>query len=288
MPATRLSAPPPGDQLEMPSVLWLASYPKSGNTWLRSLLYHLLHGPLARSEDLQCAVPDAHKLRHLPASAVGRTALPVKTHWLPEQIPFAHRVVGFVYVARNPWDVALSNFDYRLLCGAGAALPDTAIEGACYVEQFIAHRGDPRWLRLGMGTWCGHIRAWRVTAERVPNLWLRYEDLLADPVHASGHLCRFLGLERDTASIARAVDGASFAAMRRLEEAEIRERRGGLFAQRGLEVGHEAGRRFINRGLATYGVGQMAPEQIERLGELFAGELELLGYPRRPGAAVAA
>jgi hypothetical protein len=32
----------------------------------------------------------------------------------------------------------------------------------------------------------------------------------------------------------------------------------------------------------------MTPEQIERLGERFAGELELLGYPRRPEAAVTA
>ena len=286
MPAMRPPACPPLDQPEMPSVLWLASYPKSGNTWLRSLLYHLVHGPFARSEDLQRAVPDAHKLRHLPAA--GRAALPVKTHWLPQQIPFPHRMVGFVYVARNPWDVALSNFDYRLLCGAGAALPDPAIERARYVDQFIAHRGDPRWRRLGMGTWCGHVRAWRAVTGRVPNLWLRYEDLLADPLHAAGRLCQFLGLERDAATIARAVDGASFAAMRRLEEAEIRERHAGLFAQRGFEAGHEAGRRFINRGLATWGIGQMAPEQIERLGELFAGELELLGYPRRPGIAVAA
>jgi aryl sulfotransferase len=249
MPAMQPPAPP-GDQPETPSVLWLASYAKSGNTWLRALLYNLLHEPVVRSEDLQRAVPDAHKLHHLPASA-GRAALPVKTHWLPERIPFPHRMVGFVYVARNPWDVALSNFDYRLFCGAGAALPDPAIESACYVEQFIAHRGDPRWLRLGMGTWCGHIRVWRAAADRAPNLWLRYEDLFVNPVHAAGRLCQFLGLERDGATVARAVDGASFATMRRLEEAEIRERRAGLFAQRGLEAGHEAGRRFINRGLAT-------------------------------------
>ncbi len=66
------------------------------------------------------------------------------------------------------------------------------------------------------------------------------------------------------------------------------KRHAGLFAQRGFEAGHEAGRRFINRGLTTWGIGQMAPDQIERLGERFADELELLGYPRRPEAAVAA
>lgn len=271
----------------MPSILWLASYPKSGNTWLRSLLYHLLHGPLARSEDLQRAVLDAHKLPSLPATA-GQTALPVKTHWLPGQIPFRHRMVGFVYVARNPWDVALSNFDYRRLCGDGTSAPDQAVERARYVDQFIAHRGDPLWLGLGMGTWCGHIRAWRATARRVPNLWLRYEDLSADPARETERLCQFLGLERDGATIARAVDGASFAAMRRLEETEIRERRAGLFGQQDFQAGQEAGRRFINRGQTTWGIGQLLPAQIERLGKLFAGELELLGYPRRPAAAVAA
>lgn len=265
-----------------PRVLWLASYPKSGNTWLRALLYQLLHGPLAGSDDLQRRIPDAHKLRCLPRSAEPAQALPIKTHWLPSTIPFAHSTAGFVYVARNPWDVVVSNFEYRLLCGMGAE--DPARERARYVDQFIAHRGDPRWQRLGMGGWGEHVRGWRALMPEVTSLWLRYEDLLSDPEGEVARLCRFLRLAVDRNAVRRAVGGASFARMRALEEVEIREGQSGLFAQEGFREGQQAGRRFINRGQLNWGRVHLSSDQIERLGETFAAELELLGYTATPSA----
>lgn len=263
-----------------PRILWLASYPKSGNTWLRALLYNIVHGRLTRSDELQKRIPDAHKLKSLPFAADSEQALPIKTHWLPSRIPFAHRTAGFIYVARNPWDVVASNFDYRLLCGMGAL--DLVHERARYVDEFIAHRGDPRWRRLGMGGWGEHVRAWRALAAKVPNLWFRYEDLLDDPERELARLCRFLGLTLDRDAIRAAVAGASFANMRSLEERELRAGRPGLFAQQGFRKGQQSGRRFVNRGRADWGRDRLSPDQIARLAETFAAELELLGYTRPP------
>ena len=39
---------------------WLAAFPKSGSTWLRFLLHHLLHGPPAVSRDVDRALPSIH------------------------------------------------------------------------------------------------------------------------------------------------------------------------------------------------------------------------------------
>ncbi|HLT01563.1 MAG TPA: sulfotransferase domain-containing protein, partial [Geminicoccaceae bacterium] len=147
---------------------------------------------------------------------------------------------------------------------------------------FIAHRGDPRWRRLGMGGWGEHVRAWRALAAKVPNLWLRYEDLLDDPERELARLCRFLGLTLDRDAIRAAVAGASFANMRSLEERELRAGRPGLFAQQGFRKGQQSGRRFVNRGRADWGRDRLSPDQIARLAETFAAELELLGYTRPP------
>jgi hypothetical protein len=139
-----------------------------------------------------------------------------------------------------------------------------------------------------MGSWSEHVRAWHDLRSRLPHLWLRYEDLLADPVRETTRLAGYLGLTPDGATIDRVIEGASFATMRRLEEAEIDcAQGGGLFGQQWFEAGHRAGRRFINRGQATWG-RELAPAQIRRLGEAFAAELELLGYPRQPEATRAA
>ena len=47
------------------SIIWLASYPKSGNTWLRFLLYNYLFGEVRRSGDIARRIPDIHTLTTL-------------------------------------------------------------------------------------------------------------------------------------------------------------------------------------------------------------------------------
>ena len=78
--------------------------------------------------------------------------------------------------------------------------------------------------------------------------------------------------------------GASFTKMRHLEEAEIRAGRRGLFAQQGFREGQQAGRRFVNRGEANWGRDQLSLDQIQRIGEVVAAELELLGYTAPPSS----
>lgn len=93
----------------MSAIVWIASYPKSGNTWLRFLIAHLAHGELERSGDLQARVPDAHKVRDWSASKVSGAEF-IKTHWLPRHLPKQFTTAGLVYIARNPFDVIASNF----------------------------------------------------------------------------------------------------------------------------------------------------------------------------------
>lgn len=42
-------------------IIWLASYPRPGNTFLRFLLYHYFFGKLESSTELESKIPDLHK-----------------------------------------------------------------------------------------------------------------------------------------------------------------------------------------------------------------------------------
>ena len=44
------------------AVTWLASYPKSGNTWLRFLLYSYYYGSVTVSAQVAERIPDIHAL----------------------------------------------------------------------------------------------------------------------------------------------------------------------------------------------------------------------------------
>jgi hypothetical protein len=265
-----------------PRIVWLASYPKSGNTWLRFLLGHLLAGPIERSAELGGRVPDAHKIEDWSTLDSGRVHY-VKTHWAFDQIRIAHSCEAAVQIVRNPFDVLAANFNFYLLTSASEidACDAAGFERLrrAYVERFIQWRGDLRWLPLGAGSWPHHVRSWLEAGSRLPVLRLRYEDLLARPGPEVARLVAFLGLEADAAAIESAVQRSSFEALSALEEREIGARQTGLFWRESYNPGHARGQRFVNRGTARFGRDLLSADERARIAQLFRTELELLGYP---------
>lgn len=122
--------------------VWLASYPKSGNTWFRIFLANLLHPaqapvdlnnlpertPIASSRghfDDLLGVPSAlltqteiNRLRPAADAELARNweepLLLRKAHdgysWLPDGRPLLGRGPDYaaIYILRDPWDVAVS------------------------------------------------------------------------------------------------------------------------------------------------------------------------------------
>lgn len=68
-------------------VVWIASYPKSGNTWVRFLLHHYLWGEPRNSLELNARIPNMHR----PAGRIDTSGerLFVKTHFaLTDSLPY--------------------------------------------------------------------------------------------------------------------------------------------------------------------------------------------------------
>ena len=256
-------------------IVWIASYPKSGNTWIRFLACNMVFGPIQSASELDSLAPDIHELPAL-TEPPGKNVL-MKTHFpYSPALPLAKFTAGAIYVVRDPVDVIRSNFHYSLRSGASPHTVETDFDG--YTDRFIDARGDRRWTQQGMGGWEENVRSWIGARQRFPVLVLRYEDVLADPAQTAQQLCRFLGLERTRQQMAEAVAASSFERMREIEEADIRAQRVGIFYKPYLEDSISAGLRFMRRGGAGAAEHSLSDAQRLRFEAAFGKLRRQLGY----------
>ena len=146
----------------------LASYPRSGNTWLSKLL-EALSGQQAGS---------IYRDQVFPRPATG---IVIKTHKCDGQ-----RYNRIVHLVRNPFDAISSHFDYMR-----RYFPERALDW----EQHVAAQ-TPEWKR--------HTTYWMQQAK--PSITVRYEDLSAEPLVELKKLARFLELNVDEGEIEQAVE----------------------------------------------------------------------------------
>ena len=229
----------------MDRVVWLASYPKSGNTWTRALLaayfgegaFDLndlgdgVHFGGLRSVDTLLGVDPAllHRdevMAYRPAVARQlaadleargvRTFAKLHSANLPlfgGDLPFPAGAGRALYVVRNPLDVAASMapfFDWT---------HDRAVEvlgDDDYVLNERRRGGFMRILPEPLASWSTHVRSW-LDAPGVPVHTLRFEDLKADAAGAFASALAFIGEAPDPARVTAAVDAARFERLRQRE-----------------------------------------------------------------------
>ncbi len=247
----------------MTQILWLASYPKSGNTWLRTLLANYLTGA-AEPVNINALPTFAHgdmrsepyaRLAGKPASSlswaeINRLRPAVHRHIAGERpgIVFVktHSVLGAIddiptispevtfgalYLVRNPLDVACSFADHYGLT------PAAGVRALCFKGLEIEPKDGH--IRQIVADWTTHVESW----QRAPGLYLhvlRYEDLLADPEKTFGRVLDFLRIKRDAARLARAVRHAAFDVLAAQEAASgfiERSKNATRFFRRGLAGG---------------------------------------------------
>lgn len=259
------------------TIIWIASYPKSGNTWLRFMACNLVFGRQDSASALARLAPDVHEL-------AGPFAIPTQTQLLKTHFPCSERLqplmactAGAIHVVRHPADVMVSNFHYaRRRSGAGSQQQPG--EFAAYVDRFIEHRGDPHWSTLGMGSWEQSVRSWRRPDLPFPVLQLRYEDMLAAPVEGARRLSGFLGIVASDERLRQAVADSSFERMREIEEADIRERREGIFYKPYLEQPIHAGLRFMRGGRSGESAEVLSAAQRQQFAQALGPAMREAGY----------
>ncbi len=241
--------------------LFVASYPRSGTTWLRFLLYELLSGAPAEFVSVNDSIPYIGK-HHAAPELLPEGGRLIQTHEA-----YLHGVAAAIYVVRDPRSVVLSEYQWQLRTGLSHESFHT------FFEAFISGRANP------YSRWDRHVATWLdPTTSDARVHAVRFEDLRSDAVTELSKIARFLDLAAGEEAIARVVDN------NRLEEMRAKEERapsGALGANARPDI------RFVNSGSTSGWRDQLSVDHIRRIEEEFAEQMALLGYeplPAHPAA----
>lgn len=265
-------------------ITWLASYPKSGNTWVRFLFYHYFYGEMPETVDLNRRIPDIHNKGDFERARDAEPRLLVKTHWmLGPRMPHARETARAVYIVRNPRDVLLSCLNYQRLLGA---LPPGFTDHQ-YAQVFIAAGGDPSMARFGFGTWEDNVFSW-TAQRRFPVLVVRYRDLKDDAALQLRRMLDFMGEEIDDQRLRRAADLSTFDRLRSLEARE-KESAGGPKLFVGGKQEMERGLMFMNKGRVGNSLASIGPTLDQLFDRRFGGAMWSMGFgPPSTGRSISA
>jgi len=273
----------------MGGIIWLASYPKSGNTWTRSFLHNLLrntnesvdldeldHFCLGESDlrwyarhlsgDPETAplemVAKARAKGHQDMTQAFPDSVFVKTHnymgdWKGYPLHNMGATAGGIYVLRNPLDVVLSvTHHFGLdLDGAIERMADQHA-GTGLNEKHIPERHS---------SWSTNVKSW--TGQPNPSLFVvRYEDLLDKPNIYFKNMANFLGLNPPKERLKRAIENASFKKLKALEE------------EKGFKEKSKHSKSFFREGKAEQWREQLSESQIKRIVADHREQMERFNY----------
>ncbi len=273
----------------MSGIIWLASYPKSGNTWVRSFLQNIIAAPNdmvhinelsqfaygdgqkfwyeqvaggslegLNPEDVMKLTPKAQELmvRSRPQTVF------VKTHnWLGRSwdIPFitAEATAGAIHIIRNPLDVSISlahHFGFSI---------DEAID---FMNNSDAQTPEDNYkLAQFYGSWSDHTNSWKKFNPQYIHR-VRYEDLLHKPGVAFSGITKFLGLKPPKKILAKAIKASSFKVL------QSQEKKDGF-----LEKSDKA-ELFFRSGKAGGWKNVLSDDQVRKLVECHSDVMEEFGY----------
>lgn len=279
----------------MRPIVWLASYPKSGNTWFRALLANLggsehggpasidaLGAPIFSSrsrfdriagiESADLTAAEADRLRpqvfaRLAGAAADGAPQYFKIHdafLSPGEnqplIPI-DATRGAIYLVRNPLDVCVSyarHSDWDI---------DTTIRHMADERHAMSRsrrRLDSQ-LRQHLSSWSGHVRGW-IDNGRIPVHVVRYEDLKARPLETATAAFAFAGLEHGPKEIEQAIEWSCF------ERLQAQERVGG-FSEKPEHMPA-----FFRQGVVGGWRLDLTPGQVARITGDHAEIMRRLGY----------
>ena len=232
--------------------IFVAGYPKSGNTWVQNLLASIIYGIDARflpDSLVHSLVSDVHYkkyyMRFLEQAFF-------KTHHLPRK-----EYKKVIYIIRDPRDVMASYFAMQKTLVPECNLKDMIIQGK----------------HIFPCKWHVHVNAWMKNPYKAEILLLKYEDLKTDALKELMRICDFIGIQRPSDLLERAVKSNS------IENMKIRENEFGMIGPIGVE------RRKGNKDAIFFRKGQVGSykneipfELIQHMESEFSEEMNHYGY----------
>ncbi|WP_445681336.1 sulfotransferase domain-containing protein [Radicibacter daui] len=277
-----------------PGLFWIASFPKSGNTWVRLVLAGLQAGggdiDINRLGGIEDAISSSRRhfdiLLDIDSSLLTQAEIEAaRPHVYRQQAQALHATAfrktheacievgdgtplfppditeGAIYIVRDPRDVAIS-----LAHHAGVAIDEAIgkMESPGYALSSSRDRLDVQ-VRQLVSDWSSNVTSWLDRGPCTP-LLIRYEEMLADPAESIRRLAAAAGQPAPEAVIDSVVRSTRF------QELQQQELDNG-FIERPMKA-----ERFFRAGTAGQWRRELTTDQISRIERRHGDVMERLGY----------
>jgi hypothetical protein len=176
--------------------VFLVSYPKSGNTWLRFLIANAIKVNYQIEQEVNFftilgIIPSPRGKTELKSTGpFGRTDLPriIKSH--SAYNPYFYRVILLV---RDPRDVMVSYYNY--------------LKGLKQIPESMSLSELIRHPKHGIQSWVKHSESWyyhNYEGRQIVKVF-KYEDFLADPQLQLFYVMECLGIKMDEIALEQAI-----------------------------------------------------------------------------------
>ena len=232
-------------------IIWLASYPKSGNTWLRFYIISLLMGEKTdlnlnhlraiinypHSTQFDSLVSNLFDLEEIAKNWISsqekvnsnKNVRFFKTHNMFGKYkghPFTNseNTLGAIYIVRDPRNVITSLKNHYLLSSYDEAkeflLNENKILGLSENQKNLFLKSKKFPLTQFVGSWKSHFLSWKNMKKNY--LLVRYEDLVQDPKNEFSKIAIFIGdllkLRFSEDQINKAIHLSSFEKLEKMEK----------------------------------------------------------------------
>tara|TARA_B100001057_G_C22682961_1_gene884498 strand:+ start:220 stop:1053 length:834 start_codon:yes stop_codon:yes gene_type:complete len=275
-------------------ITWIASYPKSGNTWMKLFLKSYFNFGNT-SFSINSKINDHFSIETFPVTNKFKMLnidyknfadiaknwvnmqslinLNNKTNYIKTHNAMCsinnynftnnENTLAAIYIVRDPRDIAISYSSFL-----GLKLDDTIdfmLSPLCYEEDIFE---NVKYKKSIMGNWAYHYNSWKSYKSRKVII-IKYEDMLSDPNKTFLQVLRFLNkidnIKIDKQKMSEAVTQTSFKNLQKLEFEE------------GFDE-NPSNRPFFREGRKGEWKQKLSSENIKKIETKFFKEMKELGY----------
>ena len=281
----------------MNKIVWIASYPKSGNTWMRYLLGNYFFN---QNNNFNVDIISNLKKFHLDDKLFNSNSLEglkqnpydVSKYWIKSQknlqiingnVVFlkTHNALvninnneftndelslAIIHIVRDPRDVLISYSKYRNL-----SLDETIKFMVSKNLSYVRKENYPTEIEI-IGSWSFHYNSWKNGIIKIPRIVIKYEDLVDDCYKVFSKVMKFLSklmnFKIDDEKIKSSINLAKFENLKESEELK-------LFKE------NQGTENFFRTGKYNNWVKELSYEQVKMIEDNFNEEMTSLGYLKK-------
>ena len=279
-------------------IIWLASFPKSGNTWMRAFLCSYLYLDLEKESfsfdvlkkikkfpnkkqlnDIGIHPKSFEEVARVWIKAQNQINLNNKINFLKthqafgnfENFPFTNQqnTLGAIYLVRDPRDVLIS-YAKHMNQNLNETL-DLVLE-----EDSKGYLNEEKKDVIGemRGSWSQNYNSWKFSNIK-DKIIIKYEDLVDDPYNTFSKVVNYINylfnknsssLEINDEKIRKSIELSNFKNLQNLEK------------KFGFEENIKSGELFFNKGLVKQWQGKLNDKILYKIEKKFKKEMKELNY----------